>query len=156
MVCHYQCYSRLAMRPSMFVVEHETGTIRDAGGKVVVTTDPSGSMRDASGKVLVFGKEAFVKDICLGGRCFICGVSPDQAAFNDEHIIPQWILDFTSQRAGKIWLPNQTLFHNKYGGYTIPCCVACNSGLSDTFEYVLSPLFKAGYKALRQHLNRIA
>lgn len=140
------------MSPSMFVVEHETGTIRDAAGKVVVTADPNGSMRDASGKILVFGKEPFVKDICLGGHCFICGASPQPGAFNNEHIIPQWILDFTDQRGGKIRLPNQTLFHNNYGGYTIPCCITCNSSLSETFETVLAPLFKAGYKALRQHL----
>jgi hypothetical protein len=140
------------MLPSMFVIEHETGTIRDADGNVVITTDSNGSMRDAAGKILLFGKEPFVKDICLGGNCFICGVSPQNAAFNNEHIIPQWILDFTNQRAGKIRLPNQTLFHSSYGGYTIPCCTTCNSGLSDTFENLLSPLFKAGYKALRQHL----
>lgn len=128
------------------------GTIRDASGAVVVVQGPDGTIRDASGKALMFGIEGFVKDICLGGHCFICGASPEPGAFNNEHIIPQWILDFTNQRGGKIRLPNQTLFHNIYGGYTIPCCVACNAGLSDTFENVLAPLFKAGYKALRQHL----
>jgi hypothetical protein len=136
----------------MFVVEHETGTIRDAAGNVVVTSDSNGSIRDTSGKILLFGEEPFVKDICLGGHCFICGVSPDAAEFNGEHIIPQWVLDFTHQREGKIRLPNQTLFHNKYGGYTVPCCVKCNTGLSEAYEKVLSPLFKAGYKPLREHL----
>jgi hypothetical protein len=138
----------------MFVVEKQAGTIRDATGNVVVTTDPDGSMRDASGKVLLFGWEPFVNDICIGGHCFVCGVSPKDAEFNNEHIIPQWILDFTKQFSGSIRLPNQTLFSN-YGGYTIPCCVACNTSLSAAYETVLAPLFRGGYKTLRPFLEAV-
>ena len=135
----------------MFTVD-TSGTVRDASGSVLITQESDGTWRDTSGKVLIFSIERFVKDICLGQHCFICGVAPEQAHFNKEHIIPQWILDFTNQRGGKIRLPNQTLFQNNYGGYSIPCCVQCNTELSDAFEKTLAPLFKAGYEALRAYL----
>ena len=115
-------------------------------------TEPDGTLKTAAGKVIVFSIARFVQDICLGGHCFICGVSPKVAAFNNEHIIPRWILEFTQQFNGAIGLPNQTDFRG-YGGYTTPCCVQCNTGLSDAFETVLAPLMKVGYKALRQFLE---
>jgi hypothetical protein len=36
--------------------------------------------------------ERFIEDICLGDCCFICGAKPDEKPFNNEHILPDWVL----------------------------------------------------------------
>ena len=44
-----------------------------------------GSIVDSEGKVVFFSFDRFMSDIVRGNCCFICGVSPEAAAFNDEH-----------------------------------------------------------------------
>jgi hypothetical protein len=53
---------------------------------------PDGSVVDENGKVLVFSTKRFIEDICLGDCCFICGAKPDEKPFNNEHILPDWVL----------------------------------------------------------------
>jgi len=83
-----------------------------------------GSIVDKTGKVIFFSTERFVKDICHGGCCFICGVEPSSVPFNDEHILPNWLLRKYDLHNHTITLPNGE--EVKYGGYTIPCCESCN------------------------------
>ncbi len=98
--------------------------------KFVKTND--GSVLDSSGKVLYFSCERFVRDIAEGNCCFICGADKATTKFNDEHVIPDWVLKRFRLHSRTITLPNDTEF--SYGRYKIPCCERCNSLLGSTFE----------------------
>ena len=56
------------------------------------TKASDGTVLDKDDRVVFFSTERFVKDICLGNCCFICGVAPGSVEFNDEHILPDWLL----------------------------------------------------------------
>jgi hypothetical protein len=109
-----------------------------------------GSIEDSSGKVIAFSIERFVRDICEGDCCFICGVRPDKADFNNEHILPEWILRNYGLFSRSLTLPNLTDFI--YGQYTIPCCQKCNDLMGRVFEGPLSALVSLGYQAVSQLL----
>lgn len=109
-----------------------------------------GSVLDGDGRVLLFSVERFVSDIGEGDCCFICGASPGSKIFNNEHVIPDWVLVKHGLHSSRISLPNQTDF--AYGRYTIPCCQDCNSRMAETYEKPISELIAAGYGAVRQHL----
>jgi hypothetical protein len=105
-------------------------------------TTKDGSFVSEDGKVLHFSLERFVDDICLGDCCFICGVSPSDARFNREHILPQWILRRYNLHDKKIVLPNDR--GHSYGRYTIPCCESCNTLLSKKLEEPICRQFDKG------------
>ena len=44
------------------------------------------------GRVRYFSVERCITDICEGKCCFICGASPSTVPFNDEHILPKWVI----------------------------------------------------------------
>lgn len=46
----------------------------------------------SNGTILFYRLDHFIKDIIQDGCCFVCGANPDKTKFNDEHIIPDWIL----------------------------------------------------------------
>lgn len=91
-------------------------------------------------KVIYYCYDDFKKQIVESNNCFICGKSPDKTEFNDEHIIPNWVLKEFDLHSKFITLPNGAKI--KYGGYTIPCCVDCNSDLSENYEKPISKLLK--------------
>ena len=64
----------------------------DKRGAMMWTKTKYVSVVDAEGKVIFFSTERFVKDICLGDFCFICGADPSEKQFNNEHILPRWLL----------------------------------------------------------------
>jgi hypothetical protein len=66
-----------------------------------------GSVLDRHGRVLYFSLERFIADIARGDCCFICGASPHDAAFNDEHVMPDWILRRYKLHDKSIGLPNE-------------------------------------------------
>jgi hypothetical protein len=103
-----------------------------------------------TGKVLFYGLEDFVNKICLGDVCFICGANRQEKAFNDEHVIPKWILRKYSLFDQTIMLPNQTFM--KYHHYTVPCCSECNSMLGEKIEMPMSRLFSSDYNAISDYL----
>jgi hypothetical protein len=82
---------------------------------------------DEDGKVVYFGLERFVRDICLGDCCFVCGAQPGTVPFNDEHVIPKWLLRRYDLFKSKINLPNGTT--PRYDRYTVPCCDVPNERL---------------------------
>jgi len=84
-----------------------------------------GSIVDGTGKVLFFSNQRFVDDICLGNCCFICGAQPDEKPFNNEHILPEWLLRRYDLFSRTISLPSDRTV--RYDRYTVPCCVDCNS-----------------------------
>ena len=79
-----------------------------------------GTIEEADGNVLYFGMNRFALDICDGDHCFICGASPETKVFNDEHIIPKWVLRKLNIYKEKITLPNKAKI--PYERYVVPCC----------------------------------
>ncbi len=112
------------------------------------TTD--GSIISQDGKVLYFSLERFMNDICNGDCCFICGISPQNAPFNREHILPNWLLRRFDLHNRSITLPNGN--EHRYCTYVLPCCESCNSLMSEHIENPVSRLFSQGSEAVHAHL----
>ena len=110
-----------------------------------------GSIEDHTGKVLFFSKDRFVNDICLGSCCFICGAQPGSKPFNDEHVIPDWILRKFDLFDRTITLPNATTI--KYARYNVPCCAECNSLMGRQVEERISKVVNAGPDAVQNHIR---
>jgi hypothetical protein len=70
----------------------------------------------ADGKVLVFSADRFTADICDGNACFIYGAAPGSKKFNNEHVVPRWVLKRYDLFAKEITLPNGSL--QRYGPFT--------------------------------------
>ena len=83
------------------------------------------SIIDSEGNVIFLGYDRFVSDICLGKCCFMCGSSPEDKEFNDEHVIPNWVLKKLNIFNRHITLPNFNKV--RYDQYKVSCCVECNS-----------------------------
>lgn len=95
-----------------------------------------GNIISDNGDVLFFSIENFISHICKSNNCFICGKSEDEKQFNDEHIIPRWILKRFKLFDKKITLPNKVPF--MYGRYVIKCCAECNTLLGKRIETIVS------------------
>lgn len=91
---------------------------------------------------LFFSLEDFQEKIVRSSCCFLCGATPEDKIFNQEHIIPFWLLKKHNLFVRNITLPNNTIF--KYGSYTIPCCIDCNSFLGENIEKPISRAFISG------------
>ena len=112
---------------------------------------PTRTIRARDGRVLVFSCEQFVDDICLGECCFVCGDSRDSKPFNDEHVIPRWLL-----RRFDLFQKHITLFDGQvrtYGHYKLPCCEACNSRLGERLETPISRLLAGSYDAILARID---
>jgi hypothetical protein len=119
---------------------------------MVFSKAEDGSVLDADGRVVLFGVERFVADIGEGECCFICGARPGTKVFNNEHVIPDWVLAKHQLHSSRISLPNDEDL--AYGRYTIPCCQECNSRIAQVYERPIAELISAGYGAVRDHLLR--
>ena len=108
------------------------------------TVSSDGSLIDSTGKILLYAVDRFRNEIVNGDCCFICGAKREQKVFNDEHVIPDWVLRFCDLNAAKVTLPNDEPF--QYTRYKIPCCADCNSDLGEQIETPVSELFKYGYR----------
>ena len=113
-------------------------------------TEDGSAVRD-DGTVIIFSIERFIRDIVEGDCCFICGKRRDEVLFNDEHVIPDWVLRRAGLYERQITLPNRTLY--RYRQYKVPCCVPCNSLMGITFELPISRLFEQGYDAVAEHMR---
>jgi hypothetical protein len=111
-----------------------------------------GSFLDEDRKVLYFSCERFVRDICEGNCCFICGASPTEKAFNNEHALPNWLLRRYGLHKRAITLPNDTTF--RYDQYTVPCCAECNSLMGREVEEPIRALVEQGSQAVYEHVQR--
>lgn len=103
------------------------------------------------GRILLFSCERFVADVCQGDACFVCGVFPDAAEFNGEHIVPRWVLRRFGLFDKEITLPSGE--RRKYGGYQVPCCVECNSLLGQEIETPVSALLEGDASAVLARLD---
>lgn len=111
---------------------------------------PAQTVLDDQGNVLLFSWDDFVTTICVGNCCFICGASPRDKKFNDEHIVPNWVLHRFDLHGKSLTLPNGN--QQKYGTYKVPCCEECNSLMSTVLEKPMSEFFDAGPGAFHDHV----
>lgn len=103
------------------------------------------------GRTLLFSCEEFVTRICRGDGCFVCGTSRETTPFNDEHIVPRWVLRRYGLFEKEITLP--TGERRRYGGYKVPCCVSCNSLLGEEVETPVSRLLDGDFTAVYESLK---
>jgi hypothetical protein len=113
------------------------------------TREPNDTVLDQAGAVIYFSLERFVRDLCLGDHCFICGATPGTVSFNDEHVIPRWLLRRYDLFASSITLPNGSAI--RYDRYTVPCCATCNSLMGRMIEEPVRALVEGGYDAVHEH-----
>lgn len=109
------------------------------------------SVVDATGKIVFYSTERFAKEIAEGHCCFICGAFPDETQFNNEHVIPKWILRRFNLYERSINLPNGTTI--QYDQYTVPCCADCNTFLGETFEKPIQQLIDNGTSDIEHYVK---
>jgi hypothetical protein len=97
------------------------------------------SVVDSKGRIIYFGLKRFIAEIAQGNHCFLCGASPEAVPFNDEHILPDWILRRYGLHNRLITLPNGTSF--RYGTFKIPCCSECNKNMGQRVEQPIRDMF---------------
>lgn len=116
-----------------------------------MTDNKSKTVTHLDGRILYYELNQFISDIVQGNRCFICGANPSKRIFNDEHVIPNWILKKFKLNNKRIILPNKTRI--KYSNYKVPCCEKCNSELGRHFEVPISQLLSKPYDKIANELN---
>jgi hypothetical protein len=87
----------------------------------------------------------------MGDACFVCGASPEDKLFNDEHIVPRWILRRYGLFDKEITLPTGERRH--YRGYRVPCCGDCNSLLGEELETPVSQVLDGDCADVLQRLD---
>jgi hypothetical protein len=112
---------------------------------------PDQSVLDRDGRVIFFSVERFISEIANGDCCFICGAQRGSVPFNDEHVVPNWILRRFELHVRRVEIPNHTDF--RYAGLTVPCCITCNAEMGVVFENPMSALFAGGFDAVSRNLK---
>ena len=74
-----------------------------------------------------------------------------QRPFDQEHILPDWLLRRFGLHARTVRLPNQTAI--KYGGYKVPMCVECNRSMGRQMESHVRQMLSEGYDHLAKRLQ---
>lgn len=110
-----------------------------------------GSLEDDEGNVIFFSVERFTREICEEGHCFLCGAHPKSKVFNDEHIIPRWVLKSFNLYDKSITLPNESKI--RYDQYTVPCCQECNSFLGRFFEQEIRIAVLGGLESVNRYIK---
>lgn len=106
---------------------------------------------DSSGKIISYGFEKFKDDIFNGNNCFICGANPEDKDFNDEHIIPKWVLKYCGLFKEFITLPNAEKI--RYDRYVLPCCSECNTFYGQNLEDKVRPLITQPFDKFNEQLT---
>ncbi len=109
------------------------------------------SIYNSEGKIILYGLQDFYNNIVKGDDCFICGAKRGSKKFNDEHVLPDWLLTKYKLHNKEITLSNRATF--KYGRYKISCCEECNSELSKQIEKPVSDLLKLSYSEICKKLE---
>lgn len=116
------------------------------------TQAADGSIVGPGWRTLYFSTSRFITDICGNGCCFVCGRSRYETSFNDEHILPRWLLKKYALFGRTISLPNLSGF--RYGQYTVPCCADCNALLGARLEQRVSQLLAGGMRVVGEYVER--
>lgn len=103
-------------------------------------------------KIFVSLNEFIEKIIESDDYCFICLEHKSTKKFNDEHILPKWILKHFDLFKQKITLPNSSKIF--YGKYIIPCCLECNFKLSEIYETPISDLLKKPFEKIILEISK--
>jgi hypothetical protein len=111
-----------------------------------------GSIIDDLGRVVFYSADRFVREIVDEDRCFICGRQRTSTVFNDEHVIPDWLLRRHSLHDKRIVIPGESDL--LYGRYKIPCCQDCNSLMARRYEEPIAERFAEGYGAVTEMLKQ--
>jgi hypothetical protein len=112
---------------------------------------PDESVLDSSGRIIFFSLPRFISNISEGDDCFICGAKPNTVPFNNEHVLPDWILRRYQLHDKAIQLSNRTRI--PYRELKIPCCEDCNRTMGDKFEKPISEMFAKGPTAISQEFE---
>jgi hypothetical protein len=116
---------------------------------IAFTKLSDGSIVDIEGDFIFISMDRFISDICEGDSCFLCGKSPKEKEFNDEHIVPKWILRKLGIFKSSITLPNGNRV--RYDQYTVPCCVDCNSFLGAEIEQEIQTAIEGGIESIKAY-----
>lgn len=108
------------------------------------------SVVDNTGKIIYFSVDRFKSDIALDNCCFLCGAKPSEKKFNDEHIIPNWILKKYNLHNRNITLPNGEI--SKYSQYKVPCCEECNGFLGEKIEKPIQEIVSGGIDRIKDYV----
>lgn len=81
----------------------------------------------------------------------MCGASPQEKEFNDEHVIPKWILRKLDIYKLSITLPNGAKV--RYDQYTVPCCKECNSFLGANVEEEIRSAVDGGLESVNSYIR---
>jgi hypothetical protein len=104
------------------------------------------SVESVDGRIILYSVTRFINEIANGDGCFICGAKPGTKKFNQEHVIPDWVLRDRGLHSGNIALPNNGAV--MYGRYSVPCCVDCNTQMAQIFETPISAAFAGGLEGV--------
>lgn len=121
------------------------------GKKTKLTILDDGSIINNENKILYFSLERFMNDIVLGNCCFICGAKQSDKEFNEEHVLPDWIIKRFKLGNKIITLTNKTPF--KYSNYKIPCCIDCNSLMGKEIEAPMSKI-TSNYNTFKEYMKK--
>jgi len=111
----------------------------------------SRTLRFDDGRVICFSADEFANKICATDCCFVCGAPRGSTSFNDEHVIPRWVLKRYSLFDRAITLPNGG--EQPYGTYKMPCCSTCNSLLGELIESPMSEMLDGGFDLIAAKLE---
>lgn len=118
----------------MFLIDNRSNSVIDSQSK----------------KVIRYNYDHFIQCIVKEHNCFICGEPSTSKPFNNEHVIPNWILRSYGTSKSFMVLPNGTsILHSQY---TVPCCRECNTFLGKVLEDPISELLKNDFKTVRKAL----
>lgn len=109
----------------------------------MIHQDLEGNFIDSDNNIVFFSYKYFLEHIIEHKACFICGATRGSKEFNDEHVIPNWIIKKYNLKDESITLLNGQKI--KYTRYKIPCCVQCNGKLSAYYENPISSFFNKSY-----------
>lgn len=109
------------------------------------------TLRFDDGRVIMFSADEFANRVCATDCCFVCGAGRDEKPFNDEHVVPRWVLARYNLFDKEILLPNGR--SHRYGTYKMPCCVDCNSLLGVTIENPMSEMLDGGFDLISSKLE---
>jgi len=105
-----------------------------------------------SKKIIHYDYDDFMKSVIKEKCCFVCGAAPGSKRFNDEHVIPNWILKHYATPDAFTILPNQARL--KYTEYKVPCCQECNTQLGEKIENPISKFLRRSYDEISKDLEK--
>ena len=113
--------------------------------------DRHGNFLNSDGTLAFISGQFFLEKILENEHCFICGVLPKKVKFNDEHIIPQWLLTYADIWKDSITLPNGARIN--YGRYKVKCCMGCNALLGRVFEARVAEVLRGGFSCVDEFVK---